>query len=379
MTANRNLADLARSAATVPTAASDPTLGANLIINGGMTVSQRGTSFTGLGTASTFTLDRWRTTLNGSNSARYTISQETTGGPYANATWMKIACTTGSSALGANDSLFIQQKLEGNVCTSLNAVGGGSNAFVVSGRIILDADAASSITFPAKMGMYFVSVGGTNRQYVSDITIDADNTWQEFSVSVASDATAQFISGTVQGGELGFTLLAGSNRVATADTWINNAADFKTSSSDDILDASSNILGLCEVKLEVGSTATAFQHEPYGDVLAKCHRYYWHINLLAGTRWLAGCYDATNALGTHLPFPVEMRAVPTSSHTSSVFRAGHNGSIHDSTITVGFTKDRWGYMPNINPFASASQGQTYWILDNGGTTVTGDVSFSAEL
>ena len=49
----------------------------NLIINGAMQVAQRGTSFTGLGVSTTYTLDRWRFADSANPPARYTQTQST--------------------------------------------------------------------------------------------------------------------------------------------------------------------------------------------------------------------------------------------------------------------------------------------------------------
>jgi hypothetical protein len=42
-----------------------------------------------------------------------------------------------------------------------------------------------------------------------------------------------------------------------------------------LLDNTANNIYIGQVKLEVGSAATAFEHESYGDTLAKCQRYFW--------------------------------------------------------------------------------------------------------
>ena len=138
---------------------------------------------------------------------------------------------------------------------------------------------------------------------------------------------------------------------------------------------------LGKVKCELGTSATAFVHESYGETLAKCQRYYWHTNLLQGTRLFGAVYDATNTQGHRTTFPVEMRGTtgPTASFTSSVFRAAAKGTVHDSTITMNITTDQWGFQANINPMSAGTRGEGMHIIDNGGTTTTGDIQFDAEL
>jgi hypothetical protein len=74
-----------------------------------------------------------------------------------------------------------------------------------------------------------------------------------------------------------------------------------------------------------------------------------------------------------------MRAVPTAAFDSSVYRSAHDGAVHDSSITIGFTVQADGYMANIGTQSSATQGDWYWIIDNGGDATTGAITFTAEL
>ena len=277
MTITENMAVLARSAATVPTAASDPAPGANLIINGGMTVSQRGTSFAGLGAADFYTLDRWyQQKGSGSETLRVTVSQESAGGVGTNKNWLKMLCTTADASLGATDAFRMHQLIEGYVGRALVTDSSADlAASAVSMDIIAHADGASSITFPAKVGLCLQTADGTAREYVTDITIAAADTWERVTFAIPSDATAFVNNSTGTGPSLIVTIAGGSSRqTASEDAWTNTVGDYVSADSDNFCDATNNYVGITDVKWEVGSTATAFQHEPYGDVLARCHRYY---------------------------------------------------------------------------------------------------------
>ena len=63
----------------------------NLIINGDMSVAQRGTSFTGL-TGTSYTLDRWRWTgYTDGSVGTFTVTQDTTvGSTTENQTWVEF-------------------------------------------------------------------------------------------------------------------------------------------------------------------------------------------------------------------------------------------------------------------------------------------------
>ena len=69
-------------------------------------------------------------------------------------------------------------------------------------------------------------------------------------------------------------------------------------------------------QLEVGDTATDFEHRSYGDELRRCQRYYYLLAsgntqfMCMGDFWTADQTDAG------IQYPVEMRATPTLDHTN---------------------------------------------------------------
>ena len=68
-----------------------------------------------------------------------------------------------------------------------------------------------------------------------------------------------------------------------------------------------------EVQLELGDTATPFEHRSYGDELAKCQRYYF-VNDPddLGTYMAKGAYTGNQTTAIHvINFPTTMRASPT--------------------------------------------------------------------
>ena len=65
-------------------------------------------------------------------------------------------------------------------------------------------------------------------------------------------------------------------------------------------------------QLEVGDTATPFEHRPYGQELALCQRYYWK----PAHGQMAGAATNGTILLANYPFPVSMRTQPTTSGTS---------------------------------------------------------------
>jgi hypothetical protein len=164
-------ADLADSAVTAAKVSSDVSqLGKNLIINGAMTVDQRsGDTRTGFGASDAFICDRWRGGANGSPSARWTVSIETSSGPYASAKWLKCLCTTADGSPGSLEAFTLRQAMEAQSLQSL-VTGGTLGAVTISGKAIAHADGASSITFPAKLAIGLTTSDGTARQPLSTTT-----------------------------------------------------------------------------------------------------------------------------------------------------------------------------------------------------------------
>ena len=87
----------------------------NILINGKMDISQRGSSATGLGNGDSgyHTCDRWNFGESGSTSAEFTQSQvddAPAGQGFSKS--LKMDCTTADSSPGASDLVFIAQKIE---------------------------------------------------------------------------------------------------------------------------------------------------------------------------------------------------------------------------------------------------------------------------
>ena len=70
------------------------------------------------------------------------------------------------------------------------------------------------------------------------------------------------------------------------------------------------------VQLEVGSTATDFEHRSYGEELALCQRYYQQTTGIYHPILRAYAPSAT-ALGISVDFPVTMRVIPTLTKTGT--------------------------------------------------------------
>ena len=78
-------------------------------------------------------------------------------------------------------------------------------------------------------------------------------------------------------------------------------------------DATFEITG---VQLEVGDTATSFEHRSYGDELHRCHRYYQKLSGDVLTYYGVGNVDGGTMAQILVNFITEMRAAPGGMDTS---------------------------------------------------------------
>lgn len=280
----------------------------NKIINGGMNVSQRGTSLAGV-TGSTYLVDRWFYGV--SSSATVTLSRQAdapAGGEFQYSN--RVTVTTTDTSFDVGDIANIQQRIEGFNVRDL-----------VGKTFTLSFWVRSS-----KTGIHCVSFtnGGVDRTYVAEYTINAANTWEFKTVTVAGGLTSagtwDFTDGF--GLRVGFVLAAGSNFQTVAGAW-QTGNFFCTPNQVNVLDTVGNIFAIAGVQLEVGSVATPFEHRPYGAELALCRRY---------ARVQSYYVPASTAqnLGT-----IDMRAVPTITGGGSGFTS--TGTTADQLIAYQTT------------------------------------------
>ena len=340
----------------------------NLIQNGAMTVNQRGS--VAVAADLPFTVDRYQARLIGGGPARWTVTQDTTvpageGFGYS----YKVDVTTIDASISTADYYGVTHTIEAQNLQHLNF----NNA----------AASALTLTFWARTKKAGLHGGGiynndANRSLVFSWTAVAD-TWQKVTVAVPGDTSGVINNDTGAGLTIYWSFSGGKYMASDTGAWVAGAYLSVTSAVNDF-DHVDNDFYITGVQLEVGSVATDFAHEDIGTQLRKCQRYFFSTNIFgASTRYAAGAYDATNALGSLTHFPTTMRVVPTAGFTSSVFRSAHNGAIHDGSITIYFTVQADGYMPNIGTQASGTQGEWYWIIDNGGDATTGAITFTAEI
>lgn len=275
----------------------------NIVTNGSMTISQRGTSATGVTTSGYKTVDRFRASENSLGTAEFTHEQSTDA-PDGFANSLKLTTTTIQPSVAADDRLSITYAIEGQDLQQLQY--GTSSAK----KVTLSFYVKSSLTGTYSVAFY--ATNASNRLITSTYTINSANTWELKTITFDGDTSVAFTNDNTAGLTIFFNLGAGSDSTSTNSTsWIDYAstglAYGQTAQFQNTLNATWQITG---VQLEVGETATPFEHRSYGDELLRCQRYYWQFNQSNSFIYASGQY-ATNNHRLTVQHPVTMRAEPS--------------------------------------------------------------------
>ena len=355
-----NTNQIASEAVTVPKVADQVLTNRNLIINGAMTVSQRGTS--GTSTADIYTVDRFAIG-HGSPVNAMTFEQSTdTPDNFKNS--IKVTAGTGASA-STTGYAILRQAIEGQ---NISHLGFGTSA---AKAIILSFHVKSSLT-----GTFGVSIRNQagNRAYGGTYTISSANTWEYVTVAIPGDTSGTWPTDTGIGLHLFWDLGAGSNYDIAAGSWTTGTNMFGVESTVKLTETSSATFFITGVQLEIGDTATPFEHENFGTTLAKCQRYCAVITSSGspGSTMYRDQY-VTDTMVTSSELPVQMRTTPSMTMTGS-----------GGTSSTGFTYSNLAATPTLAPASPfhilvyrgvSSSARTYIYL----TSPTGELTVEAEL
>lgn len=272
----------------------------NLIINGDMRIAQRGTSFTGIAGANTYTLDRWQFKANGLVEGVYSVAQETSVVPAKFSSALKATCTTAEVTAGASYRASLRYSVEGYDASDLDWGSADAQQVTISFKV------RSSL-----IGTYCVALSNGTRTIRKEYTISVADTWEEKTLTFAGDTTGTWAVNNTQGVEVQFALGVGANlNAGTDNTWETND-DIATASQVDWGGTLNATFYLTGVKLEVGNTATAFVPDDYATALAKCRRYYQIIGGAVNAFAYKWYQTTNNYIQQTLTLAAAMRAIPT--------------------------------------------------------------------
>ena len=301
----------------------------NVIINGAMTVAQRATSATGLGTSDGYnTIDRMRLNLDGANAGRFTMSQSTDA-PTGFANSLKFECTTADTSIAAGERLDLEQRIEGRNMQSFAKGTSSAKPFAVSFYVKGNASATYSCE---------LFDGDNSRQVQKLFNVTTD--WTRIELSFPADTTGVLDNDSAYSFLIIFHLHGGSTYTSgTLDsTWatFNNANRAVGISS--FFDSTDRTFFITGLQLEVGQNATTFEHEPFERTLAKCQRYFYQVGfpdkVTSSVNVAMGYYLNSSRVDFVIDLPVTMRATPsvTVNSGTNYFSAYMNGDDTFSTF-----------------------------------------------
>ena len=126
-----------------------------------------------------------------------------------------------------------------------------------------------------------------------------------------------------------FNLHAGTNFSSGTlnTTWQSNDNTDRAAGIDSLLSSTDNELYITGVQLEVGSTATPFEHRSFGEEEALCQRYYFQTTSVYYLNTY-GNSPASYSIGNYV-LPVSMRANPTVTMSDSLYGSSFGAAAID--------------------------------------------------
>lgn len=309
--------------------------GRNFIINGAMQVAQRGTSETGV-TASAFVCDRFQLAASGTIGT-YTLAQSTTA-PDGFAYSLKVDTTTADASPAGSDQLYIRYKIEGQDLQQLKFGTASAESITLSFWCRSNKTGDIQVNFRNM---------DASRIIAAVVSINAANTWEYKTVTVAGDTSSGFDNDNGESLRIEWFLDVGPDLSSGAvpTSWeALSGGDLGAGVTLALADNTANEFLLTGVQLEVGEVATPFEHRSFGDELARCQRYfYMHADGAedSGANIGTGTMYNSVALMCCVDFPVTMRTIPTVEYinSSGAYRFWRNGAADDfDTWTYFFSE-----------------------------------------
>ena len=323
----------------------------NIIINGDMSIAQRGTSATALGNGDNgyHTCDRWRFFESGAPTAEFTMSQSTdvpSGQGFA--TSLKLDCTTAQTSLASSDVIRIEQRIEGQNLQYLKK--GTANAESVT---------CSFWVKSSKTGTFIVELNDSDnlRQISKSYTINSANTWEKKTITYDGDTTGTLDNDSNNSIRFEMFLLAGTDFTSgtLATTWQANDDADRAVGQVNLADSTSNEWYITGIQLETGQVASDFEFLPKDVNLNRCSRYFqksYALGAFAGTTTNTGMISTARIQNTVSNRPVSvffnpsMRTTPTITIYSLV---GTSGSVSDVGTGTAHSRDESANVSTTSP------------------------------
>ena len=342
----------------------------NIIINGDMSIAQRGTSEASVGNSFTyFTVDRFKLGGSGSSGARFTMSQDTdvpTGQGFA--TSLKMDVTTADGSLGAGDSLQIVQRIEGQNLQYLKK--GTSNAESVTLSFWVKSN---------KTGTYIAELRDTDngRTISKAYTIDSASTWEKKTLTFEGDTTGAFNNDNGESLRLIHWLYAGTDYTSgTLQTsWGTLTATDRAVGQVNLADSTANDFYITGIQLEAGTTASEFEFLPVDVNLRRCYRYFEKESTNSnGIICVSQAYSTSASLG-YKQYKVIKRTAPSITLTGTLISLKSDTTSGGGTVAFADVSVD-NFRVNISSATGLVAGNASVVYASAGAVV---ITYDAEL
>ena len=290
----------------------------NLIINGDFQVAQRASSSNNNGYTS---VDRWKiessNITHNSTKSQQSLSSSDTPYTLGFRRFARIALAQ-AGVVAANSYVEFHHKMEAQ-----NVSNSGWNYNSTSSFITLQFwfRCSTNQTFYA----WVTSTDGTNKRFTFSFTASGNNAWTKVTKTIPGASGIQIDNDNGEGFNVVIAPFYGTDYTGSVslDTWVTkNDATHSPDYASTWLTAGASTFDITGVQLEVGDTATSFEHRSFGDELARCSRYC--------QVWGRG-YCIANAVGSNdlnigVPLTTPLRSTPSATSVLGMHRSGNKNA-----------------------------------------------------
>jgi len=347
----------------------------NIIINGDMSIAQRGAGPSGAFASGQYIQgpDRYKIDISNMGNWKSAQSTDVPSGQGFNYS-LKLDCDAADASPSAGDFIYLNQPIEGFNTASFKFGSSSAESLTLSFWVKSN-----------KTGTYIVRFYDIDNQRAlsQSYTISSASTWEKKTITISGDT----VSGPNYDNGYAFAInwCLGAGTTYTSGT-LNTSWNSLTSADQfvgqvNLADSTDNEWYITGVQLEVGTSASDFEFLPYDVNLQRCQRYF---EMLVGTNGGVigyGYGSGSDTARTMWQFKVQKRAVPSMSDSYSTSRqyrinfTSPDGTAvnQNSSNTPGFgdiSVNNSGYM-NLSGFSSIGGGHNGFMIYNNTTTAMG--------
>ena len=299
----------------------------NIIINGDMSIAQRGTSQASAGSSggSYQTIDRFK--FIPVNIGTWTMSQDTdvpSGQGFAKS--LKMDCTTAAASPIAGAQLYLRTKFEGQNLQYLKYGTSSAESMTLSFWVKCNKATTASIQLQDH---------DNSKMVTKSYTINSADTWEKKTITFNGNTSNSFTNDANLSLDVRWWLESGSDFTSGTPSgdWEANDNTKRNNNNLALSSSTSNEFYITGVQLEAGQTASEFEFLPHDINLRRCLRYYYSddCDLDITIRRVSD-----SSRGVHKTLPVPMRTAPTFTAVTSV-EIGNTSMSDSSDKSVRFT------------------------------------------